>query len=1334
MSTTASVVNDQPYGIYIDGGPNPASASFTIRHNVTVTGTNTEEGVQLTRLGETNLALASGATLSVSRNNPSLDYWLENPLYGVLAEDPGSRIKKLDIAGTIIVAGSASTGGQSQNVIGILANNVESINHSGTLNVSTAGGADYGGYAAGIVVVGEAAGTIVTTKPVSATGGDGVTNNGGDAWGLYVETLTGTGSISGTWAATGGQSDEYGGNAYGITSIDNRGIFRDAIGIAEGGRGIVGGGGIAVGVSTDRFFGDNSLSAEAIGGESPNGYGGDATGIYVQDGVDGTLALFRDLTAQGGNGTWGGNATGIYLNELSGTLNVDRAVTATGGSGEYGGYASGIGIDSLTGTLAFNSTNGNVTAVGGTGDLGGAAYAVWTGTVAADVDFSSTILAIGGDGDVSGGDAYGLSIDRLDSRLTVSGSISALGGVGNVNNGTDDGIGGAATGIDIVDSTGGEINITGTVTAVGGNGLASSIIPVEWGADGGDAIGINVETAGTINVNGMVEATGGGGAFWRTDGNATGLNVGIAEGPIVVATGKSVTATGADGEFGADGRGMAVETLRNTGSIFIEGTVSGIGGSGMLGGSGYGLTVDSAEGLVHVAATGLIEANGGTATGIDLGTLTSIGELRIDGTVTADGFISAQGVNVKELNGGVNLRGEVAATAQFADAVHVDSFGTNGVVTVLPGAAITAENTTVGFGSALGISTGVPGGADTVSGLIVLQGGTIKARHTDGSLGSDLSVDSSYSMLGNAEIAMFGANDTLRFDPGTGNVFNHGGNPLRLYGTEKIDFGSGTTLWAANWKVMRQDAALPSSSYQATVMDGATLTGNGTINVDQAAIRNGGTISPGNAVGVIGKLDFGSATMTFEAGSKYVVDVDSAKNYDPTNPNDADSDRIVTGGNVTVAQTNTTLDVYVNSLLPEGTTRKYLIIESTYGSVDNTFTDIAYRAGAQLSQLIDTDGNLYLVLEGGYTPFALPLCYNPQEAASALNRIMADDRVAPLGNLGIALMNLDPTNRNQVGSAFRQLHGEVFATGQEAAVQMQRQFVDILPSSGGTIPMVGQRNSLWGTLTGNWDSRSDIHDHCFSAYKLRSVGVAVGWDRYVSERFFVGAAFGYDYGAQTFDTIRSRADIEAFRVMTYGGYRNGSWFVDGYAGYTKDWHKTRRDINISPFASVARAKYDDNMFSTGFEVGRHFHFGATTLVPTIGLHYTYLGSPRIRESGGREANLTVDSGQYASFRLPVGGRLSTDIDGAWLIWRPEIRAFYVREMDGETAEVCTRFSAVPETSFRAQSGQWGRNGGQFGIGLSANLDYRFSFGVNYDYEIWEQTNRHNIGVVLSARW
>ena len=522
---------------------------------------------------------------------------------------------------------------------------------------------------------------------------------------------------------------------------------------------------------------------------------------------------------------------------------------------------------------------------------------------------------------------------------------------------------------------------------------------------------------------------------------------------------------------------------------------------------------------------------------------------------------------------------------------------------------------------------------------------------------------------------------------------------------------------------------------------GRTWTGNYT--------QHSGTFIADNGTTITGNADFFGTiapdTLTiggdaiFRGGSVYVYTLDTASKAHSL---------IAVAGNVEI-ENNATLDIVLSSGGSVSGTFNVITashFNGNYFNVPNTW-------GTEFEQGIT--GNTYWIHWASITPdfadntqpFASSNAYG---VALGMDKIYADGLTGNISDLYDTLSNMSSSDPQGLADAFAQLHGEVFAASQMNLVNMQRGFLNRIPSA--RYRLWNDRNGIflgqspcepcagvpakwnrWGTFTGDWLERKSVGT--YSGYDLRGAGVVVGLDRNISRNSFGGVAFAYDNANQNFKTIRSNNQIDAFRTVFYGGMKSGKTYADGYAGYTKNWNKTRRDISIGTFEGVARSRFDDDMFSTGFEVGRKLSFGNGRVTPSIGLHYIHLSSPKVTESGASDANLLVHSSSYNSLRLPVGVKFSQDSVGyGGIIWTPEARMFYIRELADASVRTGTSFATVSSIPFYAESGNWGRNSARLGVGLNAALSDWLNFRIDYDYEVYDHTTANWFGTTLGVRW
>ncbi len=689
-----------------------------------------------------------------------------------------------------------------------------------------------------------------------------------------------------------------------------------------------------------------------------------------------------------------------------------------------------------------------------------------------------------------------------------------------------------------------------------------------------------------------------------------------------------------------------------------------------------------------------------------LGENTYSGQTIIRGGTLATNNLSGTGRN--EADTVVDIRGQGTLSLDIADAYSGEYrktlIGTGAVVKEGDGRVVlTADN-------------------NRYSGVITANGGVLAANRPE-SLGIG-------TVITNAEVELAFNGTFSNRVTGAGVLSSRGditltGDHQNHTGMTRIDSGT-LTLGGTNF--------LSRAEYR--VEDGATLAGEGT--VGSLLLRSGGTLAPGSSSRRLAT----TGAATFEAGSTFHVAL---------NPLNGDATLLTAGDTVSISD-GARLAVGVENAARAGSAlHRYQIIAATSGFADTTLFDTgpALRLGYSLIQELDPDG-LYLTMQTTTPEFSNGLgglgSPNANRVAAGLDQLVASGQSGSLGTLYDALFNLsaDPAT---VADAFAQLHGEVFASGQHAAMAAHDNFLSqsryarerVAGALAACLPGQAEhsgRYNLWAGVTGARGNRSDIAR--YSGYDLRGRGFALGMDRIIRDNCFAGLALGNDRTKQDFDSIRSRADVDAYRAMAYGGYRSDVWVADIYAGYALNRHKTRRSIAFgeinNDFAATARSRYHSHLFSTGVDVGRVFAVCPFTFTPSVGAHLSHSRSPAIRESGGGPANLKVARSDLTAVDIPIGIRMGREMSVGETRIRPEIRAFYTAHLSGNRADVRTRFQAAPDTSFKAKSGDIGAHSGQFGLGLEASLGRQARVRLDYDFVLRRDMTANQLSFGMAFDW
>lgn len=480
-------------------------------------------------------------------------------------------------------------------------------------------------------------------------------------------------------------------------------------------------------------------------GHTLSGTSGAVNGFYVQSGTVSISNLaFSGLTAQGGNGGtgWGGGGGG-------------------GGAGMGGAIYVAKGADVTLGNVSLmnNSArggNGGAGNSGSSGTSGGGGGHGPTGANGGDANGASS----GGGGTGGGGDGY----------IYSNGGVGGLGGGGGGSyyNGGVGGLGGGGGGSGSQYAAGGGL--------LGGAGGAGAYSYSQGGGGGGGAgLGgaIFVEDGGHLTVNGAVTfasntVTGGAaGNGWpyidaATAGGAAGSALFLAgNGTLTLdSAGKTQTITDSIADqTGSGGRGAKAGSwalVKNgAGTLILNGTNTYSGGttvnSGVLQGNS-----DSIQGAILNNASVVFQQAGagtyaGTMTGTGTLTKTGAGNLTLTGTntysggtlinggtltVSSDANLGAAGRAVSLNNGAtLNVNTPAVTTATFTRALTLTGDAT---LTTQQSLSQTTWDAIVGGSGHLTVSgAGTLNlvGANTYTGGTTVRNGNL-AIVSDGNLGA----------------------------------------------------------------------------------------------------------------------------------------------------------------------------------------------------------------------------------------------------------------------------------------------------------------------------------------------------------------------------------------------------------------------------------------------------------------------------------------------------------------------------------------------------------------------------------------------------------------------
>jgi uncharacterized protein with beta-barrel porin domain len=464
----------------------------------------------------------------------------------------------------------------------------------------------------------------------------------------------------------------------------------------------------------------------------------------------------------------------------------------------------------------------------------------------------------------------------------------------------------------------------------------------------------------------------------------------------------------------------------------------------------------------------------GFGSGVETGMTVTVAAGAANTVTGANAGIAAGGVTVTNnagasITGGndgidANLAGaNVTNSGSIAGSSNMGISGSSVTVTNSAGASITGGLTGIwgltgvsvtNSGSITGASSGI------YSGQSVTVTNNAGASITGGTYGiyagaGGSSVFSAGSISGVVAIAFGGSGNTLTLAPGsatTGMVFGTGNDTLQLGGVgaasfdvSQIDpsaqyqgFGTFNKIGSSTWTLtgtstfagpVTVDAGTLSvngniaSASSVTVNAGGTLGGNGIVG---NTTINGGTLSPGNSIGLLTV----QGNLAFTSAASYLVEVSPA-NADRTN---------VTG-------TATLGGATVNTSFAAGSyvSKQYTILNAT-GGVSGTFgsltnSNLPSNFAASLSY---DANNVFLNLALNFTPPSAPdfgrgLNVNQRNVGNALTNFFNTT-----GGIPLVFGTLTPAGLTQIS-------GETATGSQQTTFGAMSQFMGVMtdPFSGG---------------------------------------------------------------------------------------------------------------------------------------------------------------------------------------------------------------------------------------------------------------------------------------------
>ncbi len=1037
-------------------------------------------------------------------------------------------------------------------------------------------------------------GTTIETHGANAPAlqsayGSQITSGGGNTFHTHGANSTGVA------ASTGGSVSLAGGDS--VTAEQGYGISASGTGsmITTNGTTILTNGG------KYGAYASNGGSMDLSGGSVTNASTSSGRTGIAADGAD-TRVTTHDVDI----GTWGAyTGPGELSNAVA--ANHEANIELNGGRVRYLGLQYGRGLlASTSASISANNvdistgTEGSTT----TGLLSNAVHAFSGRTTDSKPEDAPTIALQDSRVRTYANDAYGLSAQNIGSRITATGSAI---------------------------ETHGE-NAYGAV-AYNGAVLDLTDTDIDTWADGARGISLNAMSAAQrpgTPPNPLTASTlflSGGTIHTRGDKSAEG----VAADAVYLTGGSSAQIAGT--QILASGEHASALHLEDSGSVILdqvraESKSASITSQINQAGQVQDITIGAGSNLTANNGT-LLQVNRGDAGMDGIVNLTlEAGSVSSGDIVDQDG-LDPNGDGTRAAGGKTNFT--IGAGAQWAGIVWgIDdtSVGDGGSFEDSGGAPIDG-NVTGGQNSTIVFTNG----ATISEGVQTQTGSTASFNGTTTIGGAVVGTGSRYVFLGSTTVGqtVSGNNTSFQFSQTA---------PTLIKGSVVLDIGSSLKGGTVQTPISIQGGA--------TANSGSTLGGN--LLVTGSLGGSGGTLSPGNSVGV---QSYGTSA---GFSGNYVAEVNSAGQSDLIIIRNGDFD--LSGIGLTVRQENGTGGYVID--------HDYTIVKTEAGHVLNTFSNGGTLDDSFAGTLVKLDPVKY-----GLDNVRISLSVDSGKAADR-SGLSGNQNATLDGVLSVAGRNsaADATLQMQAEArknALNQLSGEAHASTQAALMQSGDRIVrtlaghlrgnlgiGMLPGapiaqSGGTLPAGAMPRSaaypLWAQVTGNWSSLEG--DGNAATTRTRMGGLFVGGDRNLGHGWRVGGALGYMDGRIEVDDRGSRSDVSSYTVALYGGkaWDAGPGKVSVLAGaaYTRHDIDSRRNVDAGG-AQTLKADYHANATQLFTELAYAMPAGkASVIEPYAGVTWIGQKTDGFTESGGSAA-LHSDSQRDSITALTLGLRGKTRVE------------------------------------------------------------------------------------------
>ena len=307
----------------------------------------------------------------------------------------------------------------------------------------------------------------------------------------------------------------------------------------------------------------------------------------------------------------------------------------------------------------------------------------------------------------------------------------------------------------------------------------------------------------------------------------------------------------------------------------------------------------------------------------------------------------------------------------------------------------------------------------------------------------------------------------------------------------------------------------------------------------------------------------------------------------------------------------------------------------------------------------------------------------------AMYDLIAPDELTAIFQMGFTAAEIQNANI--------QRHLERVRQGSTPPTQSTRSTRD---SKGGMVEetMMTQESNRWSVfLEGTGGSASVDGDRNSSGYDFDTMGMSLGADLRVSDRFAVGVVGSY--GNSDASLINGGSiDAESYKGAVYATVFQDGFYLDALVGAGYNSYDTKR----SSLLGYAEGSPDGWEFDTMINAGYDIHRGNWTFTPTASVAYTRVTLDSFTETGSLSP-LSYPTQHQDSLRSELGGKIAYAAVFNGITITPQVRIAWQHEFLDSTQSIDSRFAGGSSPTFTVDGPHMDRDRAVLSAGISAQI-------------------------------